>query len=64
MIKLKELITENPNDKIQVRGIGMYTYKTLKKDVQRKAADLAKQAKGEKWSRVGRGGIQIGRAHV
>jgi hypothetical protein len=58
MIKLKDIIKEAPDDKIQVRGVGMYTYKTLKKDVQRKAADLAKQAKGEKWSRVGRGGIR------
>ena len=60
VIKLKELIKEGPkdNDKVQVPGIGMYTYKTLKKDVQRKAADLAKQAKQENWMRVGRSGIR------
>ena len=48
----------NKDDKIQVRGVGMYTYATLKSTLQDKAKDLFKQAKGEKWSRVSRGGLR------
>jgi hypothetical protein len=58
--KKKESVDEkiNKDDKIQVRGVGMYTYATLKSTLQDKAKDLFKQAKGEKWSRVSRGGLR------
>jgi len=64
MIKLKDILEEAPkkkpnkDEKIQVPGIGMYTYETLKKTVQRKAVDLAKQAKKENWMRAGKSGIR------
>ena len=48
MIKLRDIIREASDDKIQVRGIGTYTYETLKKKVQNMASDLAKNAKRKK----------------
>jgi len=45
MIKLKKLLTEKKDDKIRVQGIGVYTYKTLKKDVEKKLKDLTRKNK-------------------
>ncbi len=45
MIKLKKLLTEKKDDVIRVQGIGMYTYKTLKKDVEKKLKDLTRRNK-------------------
>ena len=56
--KLVDSVNEAPDDKIQVRGIGMYTYDTLKKDVIRKAEDLYKNAKAGKWSKISRNGLR------
>ena len=36
IIKMKDLLTEKKVDTIRVQGIGVYTYKTLKKDVEKK----------------------------
>ena len=46
------------DDKIQVPGIGMYTYDTLKSTVQRMAKDLSDNAKRGKWNKSSRNGIR------
>ena len=62
--RLKEIIKEElikineKKDKIRVQGIGTYTYDTLKRDVKRKALDLAKNAKKGDWRKVSRNGIR------
>ena len=45
MIKLKDILTEKKDDTIRVQGIGVYTYKTLKKDVEKKLKDLTRRNK-------------------
>ena len=57
IIKMKDLLVEK-SDKIRVQGIGTYTYDTLKRDVKRKALDLAKNAKKGDWRKVSRNGIR------
>ena len=57
IIKMKDLLVEK-SDKIRVQGIGTYTHDTLKRDVQRKALDLAKNAKKGDWRKVSRNGIR------
>ena len=44
-MKLKDLIVEKKDDTIRVQGIGVYTYKTLKKDVEKKLKDLTRRNK-------------------
>ena len=39
-MKLKDLIIEKKDDKIRVQGVGIFTYKTLKKNVEKKLKDL------------------------
>ena len=46
------------NDKIQVPGIGMYTYDTLKSKVQKMAKDLSDNAKRGIWNKSSRNGIR------
>ena len=46
------------DDKIQVPGIGMYTYDTLKSKVQKMAKDLSDNAKRGKWNKSSRNGIR------
>ena len=46
------------DDKIQVPGIGMYTYDTLKSKVQRMAKDLSDNAKRGIWYKSSRNGIR------
>ena len=46
------------DDKIQVPGIGVYTYDTLKSKVQRMAKDLEKSAKRGSWDKSSRNGIR------
>ena len=41
----EEKLTERTDDKIRVQGIGVYTYKTLKKDVEKKLKDLTRRNK-------------------
>tara|TARA_Y100000034_G_C6625977_1_gene273059 strand:- start:133 stop:504 length:372 start_codon:yes stop_codon:yes gene_type:complete len=57
MHRLAEL-KEKASNKIQVQGIGVYTYDTLKRDVQKKVKDLAKHAKRGDWRKVSRNGIR------
>ena len=45
IIKMKDLLTEKKVDTIRVQGIGVYTYKTLKKDVEKKLKDLTRRNK-------------------
>ena len=45
MIKMKDLIVEKKTDVIRVQGVGVYTYKTLKKDVEKKLKDLTRRNK-------------------
>ena len=45
MIKLKDILVEKKDDVITVQGIGRYTYKTLKKDVEKKLKDLTRRNK-------------------
>ena len=54
---MKDLLVEK-SEKIRVQGIGTYTYDTLKRDVKRKALDLAKNAKKGDWRKVSRNGIR------
>ena len=44
-MKLKDLIVEKKDDKIRVQGVGIFTYKTLKKNVEKKLKDLTKRNK-------------------
>ena len=44
-MKLKDLIVEKKNDKIQVQGLGTYDYKSLKRNVEKKIKDLTKKIK-------------------
>ena len=45
MIKLKDILIEKKDDKIQVQGVGIFTYKTLKKNVEKKLKDLTRRNK-------------------
>ena len=55
---LKESINEASDDQIQVPGIGMYTYDTLKKKVQGLAKDLDKNAKRGIWRKSSKNAIR------
>ena len=44
-MKLKDLIVEKKNDKIQVQGLGTYDYKSLKRNVEKKIKDLTRRNK-------------------
>ena len=46
------------SDKIQVQGIGVYPYDTLKKKVQKMSIDLLKNAKKGEWKKSSRNGIR------
>ena len=37
---MKDLIVEKKDDTIKVQGVGIFTYKTLKKNVEKKLKDL------------------------
>ena len=52
-MKLKDLITEKKSDKIQVRGVGMYSYDILTRKVEKMAADLLKKSKKEDFAGLG-----------
>ena len=46
MIKLKDILNEGAKDEvIDVRGVGRFTYKTLKKNVEKKLKDLTRRNK-------------------
>ena len=57
-MKLKDLLTEDRSDRINVSGIGTYDYKTLKKKVQIMSNDLAKNAKRGIWRKASRNDIR------
>ena len=64
-MNLKDILKENNivvekrgDDKIQVQGIGMYTYETLKDKVQKMAKDLSVNAKRGNWNKSSRNGIR------
>ena len=42
-MKLKDLIVEKKDDKIQVQGLGTYDYKSLKRNVEKKNKRLNKK---------------------
>ena len=44
-MKLKDLIIEKKDDTIRVQGVGIFTYKTLKKNVEKKLKDLTRRNK-------------------
>ena len=44
-MKLKDLIIEKKDDTIKVQGVGIFTYKTLKKNVEKKLKDLTRRNK-------------------
>ena len=46
------------SDKIQVQGVGVYPYDTLKKKVQKMSIDLLKNAKKGEWKKSSRNGIR------
>lgn len=45
IIKLQDILVEKKEDTIRVQGVGVYTYKTLKKDVEKKLKDLTRRNK-------------------
>ena len=64
-MNLKDILKENNivvekrgDDEIQVQGIGMYTYETLKDKVQKMAKDLSVNAKRGNWNKASRNGIR------
>jgi hypothetical protein len=57
-IKLKDLVSEKKSEKIQVPGIGVYTWDTLTSKVHRMAKDLEKNAKRGDWNKSSRNGIR------
>ena len=57
-MKLKDLLTEDQNNQINVPGIGMYDYETLKKKIQIMSNDLAKNAKRGLWRKSSRNDIR------
>ena len=64
-MNLKDILKENNivvekrgDDEIQVQGIGMYTYETLKAKVQKLAKDLQVNAKRGNWNKSSRNGIR------
>ncbi len=64
-MNLKDILKENNivvekrgDDEIQVQGIGMYTYDTLKDKVQKMAKDLSVNAKRGNWNKSSRNGIR------
>ena len=57
-MKLKDLLIEAQRDRINVPGIGMYDYETLKKKIQTMSKDLAKNAKRGLWRKSSRNGIR------
>ena len=61
-MKLKDLIVEKKDDKIRVQCVGIFTYKTLKKNVEKKLKDLTRRNKqgahyGVKENQFKRGGF-------
>ena len=46
------------SDKIQVQGIGVYDYNSLKKKVQKMSVDLVKNAKKGDWKKSSKNGIR------
>ena len=58
VIKLKDLLSEDKSDRINVTGIGTYDYKTLKKKVQIMSNDLAKNAKRGIWRKSSRNDLR------
>ena len=44
-MKLMDLLKEKKDNKIQVPGVGVYDYKSLKKNVEKKLKDLTKRNK-------------------
>ena len=57
-MKLKDLLTEDRSDRINVSGIGTYDYTTLKKKVQIMSNDLAKNAKRGLWRKSSRNDLR------
>ena len=51
-MKLKDLIVEK-SDKIQVQGVGMYSYDIITRKVEIMAADLLKKSKKEDFAGLG-----------
>ena len=57
-MKLKDLLTEDKSNQINVPGIGMYNYETLKKKIQIMSNDLAKNAKRGLWRKSSRNDLR------
>ena len=58
-MKLKDLIIEKKDDKIRVQGLGIYDYKSLKKNVEKKMKDLTKRNKKGNHSGVGKNQFNV-----
>tara|TARA_Y100000992_G_C20957494_1_gene346524 strand:- start:317 stop:535 length:219 start_codon:yes stop_codon:yes gene_type:complete len=58
VVKLKELITEKKSEKIQVPGIGVYTWDTLTSKVIKMSKDLEKNSKKGDWNKSSRNAIR------
>ena len=59
MIKLKDILVEKKDDKIQVQGLGTYDYKSLKRNVEKKIKDLTKRNKKGDHSGIGKNQFNI-----
>lgn len=53
------ILEKSGDDKIQVQGVGMYTYDTLVKKVEGMTKDLMKLNKKKNHYRVGRNSIKV-----
>jgi hypothetical protein len=59
MIKLKDILSEKRNDKIRVRGLGTYDYRSLKRNVEKKIKDLTKRNKKGNHMGVGKNQFNV-----
>ena len=58
-MKLKDLIVEKKDDKIQVQGLGTYDYKSLKRNVEKKIKDLTRRNKKSDHMGVGKNQFNV-----
>jgi len=58
MVK-EELLKEKTEDKIVVKGVGTYKYKSLTKVLQEKSKDLYEQSKTGKFDKISSSSVEI-----
>jgi hypothetical protein len=56
---IREELFNESDDKIIVKGVGTYKFKTLAKVLQNKAKDLYDRSKSEEFDRIPTSGVEI-----